>query len=135
MQWFYQSVTCPMLAGIWVPLIFSLCFAHYLYSLLSFLFHICGIKYFSSHGPNTYPEVSWKINISKSKECVCIYIHTHTHTHVAYYFWTTVYIFLVLFHNAYFPLKKKIWKELPNLSWNFHFKFKTDSQMSTGIYL
>ena len=55
-------------------------------------------------------------------------------TRSALFFNNSLY-FLVFFHNVYFSLKKRVWKELPDLSWNFHFKFKTDSQTSTGIYL
>lgn len=112
--------------GIWVPLIFSLCLLFVLIAKL--LFHIHGIYLHISQcmgGPNAYPEVSQKINLSKSKEYI----------HVVHYFWITVCIFPVFFHNVYFSLKKRVWKELPDLSWNFHFKFKTDSQTSTRIYL
>lgn len=78
--------------------------------------------------PNAHPEVLQKNNILKTKEYCFVSI-------VAHYFWTTIYIFPVFSHNVYFPLEKRIWKELPKLSWNFHFKFKTDPQTSTGIYL
>lgn len=67
--------------------------------------------------------------IYQNQECVFVY----TYTQRAIFEQQS--IFSVFFHNVYFSLKKRVWKELSDLSWNLHFKFKTDSQTSTGIYL